>query len=100
MQRGTALAMFLLNISKCPVSGRKAPVSTALVPVGPIVPRNAAEAVVPRADAGFVAHLIAIRTLAPQTRTRRRAEPGEAVAAYAARNDAPVLSGIAVSRSL
>jgi len=33
-------------------------------------------------DPQFLAHLIATRTQAPQTRSRRRAEPAEAVAAY------------------
>ena len=36
----------------------------------------------PRRDAAFLAHLIATRTQAPQTRARRRAEPAEAIAAY------------------
>ena len=35
-------------------------------------------------SAGFLAHLIATRSHAPQTRVRRRAEPGDAVAAYGA----------------
>ena len=34
--------------------------------------------------APFLAQLIATQMLAPQTRARRRAEPGEAIAAYAA----------------
>jgi K+-sensing histidine kinase KdpD len=33
-------------------------------------------------SAVFVAHLIATRMQAPQTRTRRRAEPNEAIAVY------------------
>ena len=35
-----------------------------------------------RRDAAFLAHLLATRAQAPQTRARRRAEPAEAVAAY------------------
>ncbi len=38
----------------------------------------------PRRDPAFLAHLIATRTQAPQTRARRRAEPAEAVARYRA----------------
>jgi hypothetical protein len=53
-----------------------------------------------RARADFVAHLIATFAQAPQTRARRRAEPGDAVAAYAASNHAPALTGIGLSRSL
>lgn len=39
--------------------------------------------------APFLAHLIATRIQAPQTRTRRRAEPEEAMAAYGATTTAP-----------
>jgi hypothetical protein len=35
-------------------------------------------------QAAFLAHLIATKEQAPQTRERRRAEPGEALAAYRA----------------
>lgn len=35
-------------------------------------------------EAAFLAHLIATREHAPQTRERRRAEPGEAISAYRA----------------
>lgn len=37
-----------------------------------------------RGDAAFLAHLIATKAQAPQTRARRRAEPAEALAAYRA----------------
>lgn len=45
------------------------------------------EAAVPKAapvyrEAAFLAHLIATKEHAPQTRERRRAEPSEAIAAY------------------
>jgi hypothetical protein len=52
----------------------------------------------PRAD--FIAQLIATATAAPQTRARRRAEPDEAIAAYAALDQRPASSGCTVSRSL
>jgi hypothetical protein len=35
-------------------------------------------------QAAFLAHLIAVKDQMPQTRARRRAEPGEALAAYRA----------------
>jgi hypothetical protein len=38
----------------------------------------------PRGDAAFLAHLIATKAHAPQTREKRRAEPAEALAAYRA----------------
>jgi hypothetical protein len=53
-----------------------------------------------RARANFIAHLIATSAQAPQTRARRRADPLDAVAAYAARGVAQAVSGITVSRSL
>ncbi|MBI4366895.1 MAG: hypothetical protein HY543_08770 [Deltaproteobacteria bacterium] len=37
--------------------------------------------------AAFLAHLIATKDLLPQTRERRRAEPGEVIAAYRAAAD-------------
>jgi hypothetical protein len=37
-----------------------------------------------RGDAAFLAHLIATDAQAPQTRTKRRADPAEAPAAYRA----------------
>jgi hypothetical protein len=52
-----------------------------------------------RARADFVAHLIATWAQAPQTRARRRADPQDAVAAYAARHKTPSLTGIELSRS-
>lgn len=38
----------------------------------------------PQRHSAFLAHLIATREQHPQTRIRRRAEPGEALRAYAA----------------
>lgn len=47
-------------------------------------PATAAESFSPRRQATFLAHLIATREQAPQTRERRRTEPGVAIAAYRA----------------
>jgi hypothetical protein len=54
--------------------------------------------VAPRAN--FLAQLIATVVQAPQTRTRRRVEPGEAVAAYDASDRSPIREPHALSRSL
>ncbi len=73
--------------------------STALVPVAasdPLPP--AGVTVAPRAN--FLAQLIATVVQAPQTRTRRRVEPGEAVAAYDASDRSPIREPHALSRSL
>ena len=72
----------------------------ALVPLFPVVRPDAGVRSGSRARANFVAHLIATSAQAPQTRSRRRADPRDAVAAYAARGVAPAVSGITVSRSL
>ena len=71
-----------------------------LVPLVPVVRSDATVRPGSRARADFVAHLIATWSQAPQTRSRRRAEPRDAVAAYAARGVTPAVSGITVSRSL
>jgi hypothetical protein len=47
------------------------------VPATPSRPRRPV-----RRDAAFLAHLIATRAQAPQTRARRQVEPAEAMAAY------------------
>jgi hypothetical protein len=76
------------------------PVRNALVP---IVPNNAAGADLrreTRANADFVAHLIATSAQMPQTRARRRAEPGHAIAAYSALGQRPTPLGRALSRWL
>ena len=58
--------------------------STALVPVAP-ANRSEPFTGAPRPpSAPFLAHLIATARQAPQTRLRRRAEPEQAAAAYAA----------------
>jgi len=51
-------------------------------------------------SAAFLAHLIATAQQAPQTRVRRRAEPGEVRAVYTAAVAAPAGLGRKVSRSL
>jgi hypothetical protein len=52
----------------------------------------------PRAD--FIAHLIAVRMQARQTRARRGAEPEDAVAAYDALGQWPTPAGRVLSRAL
>lgn len=72
----------------------------ALVPVG----RSPSESQTPRpserANADFLAHLIATAAQAPQTRVRRRAEPAQAVAAYRALGQWPTAPGRSVRRFL
>lgn len=53
-----------------------------------------------RANADFLAHLIATAAQAPQTRLRRRVEPAQAVAAYRALGQWPTAPGRSVRRSL
>jgi hypothetical protein len=53
-----------------------------------------------RPNADFIAHLIATKAQAPQTRVRRRAEPEQAVAAYGSVGHWPTPLGRALSRSL
>jgi hypothetical protein len=53
-----------------------------------------------RANAPFVAHLIATAARVPQTRARRRAEPDAASAAYRALGQWPSSAGDVLSRSL
>lgn len=74
--------------------------TNALVPVAPINRDSETPRVVGRADAGFVAHLIATSAQVPQTRARRRAEPQEAISAYANVGQRPSAAGRVLSRSL
>jgi hypothetical protein len=79
-------------------------VSNALVPL-PQTDRAAAQTVAnvratSRANADFVAHLIATSAQAPQTRARRRADPEDAIAAYDALGHWPTPAGRTLSRSL
>jgi hypothetical protein len=53
-----------------------------------------------RPCADFIAHLAAMQARAAQTRTRRRAEPREAIAAYGAVARWSSRTGTMVSRSL
>jgi hypothetical protein len=75
-------------------------VSTALVPIAVGKPCSGASACLGRPRADFLAHLIATAVQAPQTRTRRRAEPAEAVAVYGAIEQRPAVRGPALLRSL
>ena len=56
--------------------------SRALTVISAPAPREPAPRT--RGDAAFLAHLIATKAQAPQTREKRRAEPAEALAAYRA----------------
>jgi hypothetical protein len=56
----------------------------ALIPLTGTAGTSAGLAPVPRPSAHFLAHLIATADQLPQTRERRRAEPQDAIAAYAA----------------
>jgi hypothetical protein len=64
--------------------------SRALVPVTPSPRPHAGAMARPRPSAPFLAQLIATAQQAPQTRGRRRAEPADACAAYAAASTAVV----------
>lgn len=78
------------------------PVSNALVPMVPLAKVDQAAAVpaTSRANADFVAHLIATSAQAPQTRARRRANSEDAIAAYDALGHWPTPAGRKLSRSL
>jgi hypothetical protein len=79
-------------------------VSNALVPLAKADPAAAQTATnvraTSRANADFVAHLIATSAQAPQTRARRRANPDDAIAAYDALGHWPTPAGGKLSRSL
>ena len=73
--------------------------SRALIPVTPVAPSETPVRTRVRADAAFLAHLVATDQRAPQTRERRRAEPEDAIAAYTAVNAAPAApAGLRVAR--
>ncbi len=57
--------------------------SRALIPLSPAQTSAPAQSLA-RQPANFLAHLIATKQALPQTRERRRIEPGVAIAAYAA----------------
>jgi len=73
---------------------------TALIVVGHTARNGQPWSRAPRAVAAFIAQLVAADRLAPQTRARRRAEPEEAVAIYAAASAAPSPTGRVLRRSL
>jgi hypothetical protein len=75
------------------------PLRNALVPLGYTDQDAATPRPTPRANAGFVAHLIATKAQVPQSRSRRRAEPEQAVAAYDALGQWPTPAGRMLSRS-
>jgi len=74
--------------------------SNALVPIASTGREPKAARADRRANAGFIAHLIATAAHMPQTRERRRAEPEVALAAYRALGHWPTESGRALSKSL
>jgi hypothetical protein len=76
--------------------------SHALIALSPaaIEEDRLAACAISRPSADFVAHLIATSAKLPQTRERRRAEPEQAVAVYAALSQRSTRSGRALSRSL
>jgi hypothetical protein len=76
------------------------PMTTALVAIGPTAQTAPAKMASVRADAPFVAHLIATAAKVPQARARRRAEPDAASTAYRALGQWPSNAGGVLSRSL
>ena len=77
--------------------------SRALVPVTPAAATARPEPDHPRAarpasTAPFLAHLVAMREQAPQTRTRRCAEPAEAIRIYQMQTMTAPASGQQMSR--
>jgi hypothetical protein len=74
--------------------------SNALIPLAHTEDAAAPSRPAPRANADFVAHLIATSAQLPQTRARRRAEPEVATAAYDALGHWPTPAGRTLSRSL
>ena len=71
----------------------------ALIALEPIAPGDALLRTRPQAS--YLAHLIATKDKLPQTRERRRAEPQDVIAAYAAAEAGPAApSGQTLVRSL
>ena len=64
--------------------GERTSASRALIPLQPVAPGDTPLRT--RAHAAYLAHLIATQDKVPQTRERRRAEPAEVIAVYAAAN--------------
>ena len=61
--------------------------SRALIPLQPIASSDTPLRT--RPQAAYLAHLIATKDKLPQTRERRRAEPADVIAVYAAANAGP-----------
>jgi hypothetical protein len=90
----TGIAMDVTKTTKATIrAASHAPVENAIA--APADPSRALVALTPATglngplttsyrQAAFLAHLIAVKDQVPQTRERRRAEPGEALAAYRA----------------
>jgi hypothetical protein len=74
--------------------------SNALVPLLPADRDSRGARSAGRTSADFIAQLIATSGHAPQTRSRCRAAPDEASAHYRAQNQAPLLLGRTLCRSL
>ncbi len=72
---------------RAPSSRSAAASARALIPLQPIASGDAGLRA--RPQAGFLAHLIATDRKLPQTRERRRADPAEVIAAYAAADAEP-----------
>jgi len=71
--------------------------SRALIPLEPIAASDTP--LHTRQQAGFLAHLIATKEKLPQTRERRRAEPQDVIAVYAAAVAPPATpSGLILAR--
>jgi hypothetical protein len=72
--------------------------SRALIPLQPLARSDLPAR--DRPQASFLAHLIATDRQLPQTRARRRGEPGDAIAAYAAVDaGTPARAGATLSRT-
>jgi len=82
-----------------PSAGEEIPASRVLVALAPVAAAQTNRGPAHR-PAAFLAHLIAVKAQHPQTRERRRAEPGEAVRVYQAAILAkPAISGKILSRA-
>ena len=77
---GTSEGMFGHGRRSAPQTDSSAPVATRALTV--VAPSSRNEMPIVRGNAAFLAHLIATKAQAPQTRAKRRAEPAEALAAY------------------
>lgn len=81
---------------EAPAPKTAAPIATgrAIVPVTPAKSAEKSRAApLQRANAPYLAHLIATSEGLPQTRERRRAAPGEAVVCYAQATAGPASRG-------